>query len=126
MITINLIGNVGQDPKIDTSMSGVKYAKTSLACNTKNKETHWFSLTVFGKRAETLVAYVKKGSKLYITGELQPSEYQDNDGNKRFSLNVIVDDFQFLDKKPDESVNNNASSKFGLEGNVNEQDEIPF
>lgn len=101
-----LVGNVGADPEIRTSKSGSKVASIRLATTERRKgqdgtwadHTEWHRLTVFGKTAETVEAYVEKGKQLYIEGKLSTTSYE-KDGQKRYSTDIIVDVLQMLGKK---------------------------
>lgn len=92
-----IMGNVGRDPEIRTTSNGDSYARFSLATNKVvkgEKQTQWWDVTVFdSKKAEVVQAYVSRGSKLYIEGELQTREYQAKDGTTKTAVEVIVGRF---------------------------------
>jgi len=111
-----LVGNVGQDPIIRTTANGGSVANLSLATTDKyndkqgNKvdKTEWHNLVAFGKSAEIIGQYVKKGSSLYIEGKLQTSSWEDkNGGGKKYKTEILIATFQFLG---DKNSNNQGSS----------------
>lgn len=114
---VTLIGAVGRDPEIRYSASGMAIASFSLATSKKSKEkdevTQWHNLVAFQKTAELVEKYVKKGSKLYIEGEIQYQEYE-KEGEKRFSTKIIINDMSFLSDN-----NNQALSEGNKKGSGN-------
>lgn len=110
---VTLIGFAGSDPEVKEMASGKKLTTFRMATsreykdkNTgeKRSETQWHSLKAWGPIAETLAKWVRKGKHLYIEGEIQYSEYEAKDGSgKRYSTNIMVTDFSFLESKPKET-----------------------
>ena len=101
-----LLGNVGQDPEVRFTPAGVAVANLSLATSDnwtdkqsgqKQERTEWHRLVMFSKLAEIAQQYVKKGSKLYIEGKIQTRKWQDQQGQDRYSTEVLVNDMQMLD-----------------------------
>lgn len=96
---VTLIGNVGADPEIRSTQSGDKIASIRLATSErwKNKDgekqerTEWHSVVVFNEGLVKVVeGYVRKGSKLYIEGQLQTRKWTDKDGADRYSTEVVL------------------------------------
>ncbi len=95
-----LLGNLGRDPEIRSMQSGAKMASFSIATSKRWKDkntqeqkekTSWHNVVVFGDGLVNIVEkYVKKGSKIYIEGELQTRKWQDKDGNDRYTTEVIL------------------------------------
>ena len=95
-----LLGNLGRDPEIRSTQSGSKMATFSMATskrwrdkNTQEQrdKTSWHNIVVFGDGLVDIVEkYVKKGSKIYVEGELQTRKWQDQDGNDRYSTEVVL------------------------------------
>ena len=108
MNTINLIGRLGKDWELKQAQNGKSYAKNSLAVTRAfdRDKTDWFYITAFGKAAETLANYTRKGSQIGIVGRMQVEQYQDNQGNNRTSYDVIINEFNLLDNKNDNQQNN--------------------
>jgi single-strand DNA-binding protein len=98
MNVLNAVGNVGRVDLVSLK-SGDKALKFSLAINTgygDNKATTWWNATVFGKRAESLAQYIKKGVQIGVTGEPSLREYTDKEDVKRTSLDLLVTDVTLL------------------------------
>lgn len=110
MIDINkvlIIGRLTRDIEIKTTNSGAMIGKFSLASNRKEKsgdtwteKPGFFDCVAFGKSAETLQKYTKKGSKLCVDGSLRWSSWEGSDGKKQSKTEIHVEGFQFLDAKP--------------------------
>lgn len=107
-----LIGNVGQDPEIrytgDVNNSA-KVATLRLATTERfrgrdgnlQEHTEWHSIVVWRNTADVVEKYVKKGTQLYIEGRLRSRSWDDQNGNKRYTTEIIVDNLQLLGKKSD-------------------------
>jgi len=109
-----LIGNVGQDPEVRYLPGGGAVANMSVATseswkdkNTgeKKTDTEWHRVCVFGKLADIVSQYVKKGSKVYLEGKLKTRKWQDQSGQDRYTTEIVVDGFngvmQMLDSRAD-------------------------
>lgn len=98
-----LAGNLTRDPELRFTQSGLAIAKFGLAVNRKTKEreeTCFVDCTAFGRTAEAIEQYLKKGSPLHVEGRLSYSTWEDrNGGGKRSKLEVTVENFQFLGSK---------------------------
>tara|TARA_B100000965_G_C19398965_1_gene672462 strand:+ start:119 stop:580 length:462 start_codon:yes stop_codon:yes gene_type:complete len=98
-----LLGNLGADPEIRAMQSGNKVASFSLATSKRWKDkstqeqkekTSWHKVVVFGDGLVDIVEkYVKKGSKIYIEGELQTRKWQDQEGKDRYTTEVVLQGF---------------------------------
>ena len=98
-----LLGNLGRDPEIRSMQSGSKMATFSMATSKRWKDkatqeqrdkTSWHNIVVFSDGLVNIVEkYVKKGSKIYVEGELQTRKWQDQDGNDRYSTEVVLQGF---------------------------------
>ena len=100
-----LVGNVGKDPEIKYTPSGVALAKFSLATNERFKDksgewqdrTEWHNVLAWQRLAEIVGEYVHKGSKLYIEGKLQSSSWEDrNSGEKKYRTEIVARDLVLL------------------------------
>ena len=99
-----LIGNVGSDPENRATSSGSRVAKVSLATNRQfqdrsgqNQErTEWHRLTFFGRLADIVEQYVKKGDRLYAEGRLEYSQTQDENGGTRYWTDIVVNEMVML------------------------------
>ncbi len=102
-----LIGHLGRDPEIRYTPGGLAIANFSLATSesytTKdgNRETRteWHRIVAFGRLAEICGEYLNKGSMVYIEGRLQTREWEDRDGNRRWTTEIVMTNMQMLDKK---------------------------
>ena len=100
-----LVGNVGQDPEVKYTASGVPVAKLSLATSERFKDkndawqdrTEWHSVVAWQRLAEIVGEYVRKGSKLYIEGKLQTSTWEDEQsGEKKYRTEIVARDIVLL------------------------------
>lgn len=101
-----LLGNLGKDPDVRVTPTGTSVATFSLAVNRNVKEgdgwkeqTEWVRCVAWERQAETIGQYVKKGNQLYIEGRLQTREWTDKDNVKRYTTEVIVQDFTLIGSK---------------------------
>jgi len=102
-----LIGHLGRDPEIRYTPNGLAIATFSLATSeaytTKdgNRETRteWHRIVAFGRLAEVCGEYLNKGSMVYVEGRLQTREWEDRDGNRRWTTEIVMTNMQMLDKK---------------------------
>jgi len=97
-----LVGRLGNDPEIKQTSNGSMLANVSVATseswNDKNtgqkqEKTQWHRVTVFGKLAEIVEKYLKQGSQVYFEGKLQTRKWQDQNGQDRYSTDIVVDGF---------------------------------
>ncbi|MFZ0518688.1 MAG: single-stranded DNA-binding protein, partial [Acidobacteriaceae bacterium] len=100
-----LLGNVGKDPEIKAAATGTVVATFSIATSERFKDkdgtwqdrTEWHNLVAFGKVAEIIRDYVKKGSKLYVEGSLRTQSWDDKTtGQKKYKTEIIVNDLSLL------------------------------
>ena len=100
-----LLGNVGKDPETKAAATGTVVATFSIATSDRFKDkegtwqdrTEWHNLVAFGKVAEIIRDYVKKGSKLYIEGSLRTQSWDDKTtGQKKYKTEIIVNDLSLL------------------------------
>ena len=108
-----LIGNLGNDPDVRFTPNGSAIANLSLATSESWKDrntgqqqekTEWHRVVIFGKLAEIAQQYLRKGSKVYIEGKLQTRKWQGQDGQDRYTTEVVVDingQMQMLDGRQD-------------------------
>ncbi|MDX9696451.1 MAG: single-stranded DNA-binding protein [Bacteroidales bacterium] len=101
-----LVGNVGKDPEVKHLDKGVSVAKFSLATsetykkdNQKVTNTEWHNIVAWRGLAEVAEKYVKKGTPLYIEGKIRTRSWDDKDGNKRYTTEIVADTMQLLGQK---------------------------
>jgi single-strand DNA-binding protein len=95
----NFIGRVGKDPEVGYSSGGMAITNFSIACDHKYKDkehTEWVRLVAFGKLAEIIGEFVKKGKQIFVSGRMQTDKWEDKDGNTRYTTKIIANDVQFL------------------------------
>jgi len=105
---VMLIGNLGRDPELRYTQSGTAVATLSVATSRKWKgqdgqvqeETEWHRVIVWQRQAEICNEYLGKGSKVYIEGRLQTRKWTDNNGNDRYTTEIVAQDVQFLSARP--------------------------
>ena len=105
-----LVGNVGIDPEVRTTESGVKVARVRLATteriynrqtNENTELTEWHTITLWRGLADIVDRYVHKGSQLYIEGRLRTREWTDKDNVKRYTTEILADNMQLLGSRSD-------------------------
>lgn len=109
MNKIHLIGRLSSDVELRYTNDNKSVANFNLAVSRKFKnskgeyETDFFTCKAFGKLAETLNQYIKKGDKLGLTGSVYFSKYKDKDGNNRTSTQVSIDEIDFIEPRKAEA-----------------------
>ncbi len=110
MNKVVLIGNISTDIQLRYTQSNMAVATFNLALNRPKKQdgtqgADFPNIVVWGKQAENINKYLKKGSKLALEGRIQTRNYDDQNGNKRYVTEVVAENVQFLDSKKDGQVN---------------------
>lgn len=123
MNKINLVGRLTKDPELNfTPGNGNAVVKFTLAVKrprfdkNKEQEADFINCVCFGKRAEAIANYVAKGHRFGVSGRLQISKYVDKEGANRWSTDVIVEDFEFMQ---DKNENNNLAPAQNNNSNYN-------
>lgn len=101
-----LLGNVGVEPELKSTPSGQSLATFSLATNRRWKdksgetreETEWHRVVAWGKLAEIVGSYVKKGTPVHVEGRIQTRQWEDADGQKRYMTEIVADNMTLLGK----------------------------
>lgn len=100
-----IVGNLGRDPEIRRMPSGDPIANIAVATSYQHKDrntgeqkelTEWHRITFFGRLAEIVGQYLKKGSSVYVEGRLQTRKYTDKDGVERYATDIIAENMQML------------------------------
>lgn len=104
MNNVCIIGRLTKDLETRTSQNGTTIAKTSIAVNRKFKrdEADFINLIAFNKTAELMSQYLGKGSQVGIDGRIQTGSYDNKDGKKVYTFDVVVDNITFLDNKKEQ------------------------
>lgn len=118
----NFIGRMGKDPEVRFMPNGDAVASFSIAVGSswkdkqsgeKKESTEWVNVTSFGKVAEIIWQYTRKGSKVFINGRMKTDKYTDKEGIERHATKIILENIQFLDKKTEFSGENNQAQNNG-------------
>jgi len=104
-----MTGNLTRDPELRNLPSGMSVCSLRVASNTRRKDSNgewgdkanYFSITVWGAQGENCARYLSKGRPVAIDGRLEWREWQDKDGNKRESIDIVADSVQFLGGRED-------------------------
>ena len=104
-----LVGRLGRDPETRYTDSGQAVANFSVATDEsykdrngeRQKRTEWHKIVVWGKQAEIAQQYLKKGSLVFIEGRIQSREWQDKEGQKRTSFEIVANNFRMLGGRAD-------------------------
>ncbi len=118
---VMLIGNLGKDPDVNTVGNDRKVAKFSLATTEtwkdqkgeKQEATEWHNIVVWGKTADVVEKYLKKGDKVYVEGKVKTRKYQDKDGADRYITEITVDSLVMLSTKGGGGGSSSGSSSGG-------------
>jgi single-strand DNA-binding protein len=131
-----LVGNVGQDPEVKYTASGVPVARVSLATNERFKDrndqwqdrTEWHSIVAWQRLAEIVGEYVRKGSKLYVEGKLQTSTWEDRNGEKKYRTQIVARDILLLGSRDNgqEEKTEMATAESNSEPAPVTDEDIPF
>lgn len=136
MNRVTLIGRSGSKPELRYTPNQTAVLKPSLAISKRQKDatgnwidgpTTWVTVTLFGKRAETLATQIEKGTQVFVEGELSIREYQAKDGSKKVAVEVVCNQAYVISnprrQASDQDLRQAVSSEWG--GTISE-DDIPF
>jgi single-strand DNA-binding protein len=129
---VMIIGHLGRDPEMRYTPSGRPVTTftvaTSRSWNTadgeRHTETEWFNVVAWGNLAEICKQYLKKGQQVYIEGRLQTRRWDDKEGNKHTSVEVVANEMMMLGDRRDSQNQSNEQESFD-DSSANE-DEFPF
>lgn len=138
-----LLGNLGKDPELRVTPTGVQVCQFSLATSEKRREpttqqlvdhTEWHNIVTFGKTAELCSKYLKKGSQIYLEGKIQTRRWQDQNGQTRYTTEIIANNVKFLSRlsdKPGDDLDKDEEILQALQNAddldiPNVEDDIPF
>ncbi len=130
MNKIILIGNLTRDPESNTTQSGVPFTRFTIAVNRTftnsagERVADYFDIICWRQLAERCGKYLYKGSKVGIVGSVQRRQYEDRDGVKRTSFDVVADEVEFL--TPRSSANNEEQPSGSSDNRPVDNDDLPF
>jgi single-strand DNA-binding protein len=132
---VMIIGHLGRDPEMRYTPSGRPVTTFSVATsrswNTSDGErrsdTEWFNVVSWGSLAEICKQYLSKGQQVYIEGRLQTRRWEDDDGNKRTTVEIVAKEMIMLgDRKKKPAKDEDEQEKELSENSIEEEDEFPF
>ncbi len=138
-----IVGRLGADPEVKAIGSGSTVARLNIATSEswvkdgqRQEKTEWHRVTVWGKLAEICGKHLAKGRQVYVEGKLQTRQWEDQQGAKRYTTEIVASTVQFLGAAGGERSASNSQSSgggddfnfndFGPEPSFNSNDEIPF
>lgn len=104
-----LIGNLGADPDVRYTASGAAVSNINIATTEswrdkesgeQQEKTEWHRVVFFGRLAEIVAEYLRKGSQVYVEGRLQTRKWQDKEGNDRYTTEIVANEMQMLGGRP--------------------------
>ena len=117
---VHLIGRLGAGPEVRYTNSGIPVVNFNMATSFKPKDgedkTEWHRIVAFGKLGEICGEYLKKGKQVYIEGRLQTREWEDKDGNKKWTTEIVANQMQML----------GSSDSQGSPESPGTEDDVPF
>jgi len=133
---VTLIGRLGADPEVKYMPSGGAVTNVSLATTRRWKdrqsgerrdETEWHRITFFNRIAEVAGEYLRKGSLIYVEGRIRTRKWQDQNGQDRYTTEIIAEQMQMLDSKSGGTGNfgDNASAENSYNSTTNQQQSAP-
>ena len=131
MNKVNLIGNLTRDPELTETASGTAVCRFTIAVGRNytngngERETDFFNCTAWRTLAESIARYCEKGKKIAVSGSIQMRTYEDNQGNKRTAVDVVVQEAEFLTPKPRDEEPPKERQKKGLQA-FDDDGDIPF
>jgi len=113
---VNLIGRIGKDLELSTYGKNGKFCRFPIAVNERMKDqkgnwvddTQWFNIVAFGKTAENLANYARKGMEITMEARLKNNQFEDKDGKKHYSTEIYLDDYYLSNYTKEENKNINA------------------
>jgi single-strand DNA-binding protein len=134
-----LVGNLGSDPELRYTPSGVAVANFSIATSDRwtdkegkpQEKTEWHKIVAWRKLAEIAGEYLKKGKQVYIEGKLQTRSWEDQEGAKRYITEIVADNIQMLGRRGGEESSSGGSQDFGTadfpaDNKKDENSDLPF
>lgn len=131
---VMLIGNVGKDPDVNFTPSGVKVAQLRLATSESWKDkdgalqehTDWHTIIAWRGLADVVERLVHRGSRIYVEGKIQSRSFEDRDGNKRYVTEIVADNLLLLDAKKADNSSSTGEAEHQEVAPATESNDIPF
>ncbi len=127
-----LVGNLGKDPEVRHLEGGAAVANFTLATTevykdktgARQEQTEWHNIVVWRGLAEIAEKYLKKGTTIYVEGKLRTRSWDDKEGHKRYTTEIVGDTFTILSKK--ENTNSSGTANDSLSSDPKTEDDLPF
>ena len=129
-----IVGHLGQDPELRYTSSGEAAANISVATSEQWKDKHsgeqkeqteWHRISFFGKPAEIVCQYLRKGSQIYVEGKIRSKKYTDKNGIERTAFEIIAESFKMLGSKTESGSTKKAAPAVKPQSDI-PHDDIPF
>lgn len=134
-----LIGNLGADPELRSTPNGTAVANFRIATNEvytdrngeRTQRTEWHRIVAFGRLAEIVGQYLKKGRQVYVEGRLRTRDWEDQNGQKRYTTEIVCTQMVMLGARSDEAVYTSEGAQSEPQEDVEapvaeEDDDLPF
>ena len=129
-----LLGNLGKDPVVRSLESGAKVASFSIATSRTYKgqdgkaidETEWHNVSLWGNLADLAEKYLTKGRQVYIEGRLRTRQYEDKEGVKKYTTEIIGENMTFVGNKPDSNDAGSRQAQEPVDSSSMVEDDLPF
>jgi single-strand DNA-binding protein len=128
-----LTGNLTRDPELRTTSGGTHVCSLRIACNTRRKDAsgnwvdkpNYFDVTVWGAQGENCAQYLSKGRPVAVDGRLEWREWEDRDGNKRQSVDIVADSVQFLGSRDNQENGGRFTPQSDVPADTSDFDKAP-
>lgn len=126
-----LVGRLVKEPELRYTEANTAIMRNTIAVSGRKGRTDFISFVAWGKVAETICNYIKKGNRFGIVGRIQTGSYDRSDGSKNYTTDVIVEKITFLEYKDKDGENNNDvlpedDNPFDSDFNTLTDDDLPF
>ncbi len=134
---VQIIGRLGQDPEMRFTANGRAVSTFSVAVNRnyttqdgeRHEDTEWVRVVAWARLAELVSQYLTKGRQVYVEGRLQTRQWEDKEGQRRYTTEVVAQDVQFLDRAegaPFDDQNQNQNQSAAPAGGGVDPNDLPF
>jgi single-strand DNA-binding protein len=133
---VQIIGHLGREPEMRYTPSGKPVTTFTVAVSRswstadgeRHSETEWFNVVAFGSLAEICKQYLTKGKQVYVEGRLQTRRWDDKEGTKHSSVEVVANEMMMLGDRRDQNNQNQTSAESGHQEHdaPSQEDEFPF
>ncbi len=132
-----LVGRLGKDPEVRYTPDGMMVTNFSLATDEQRKDksgervqrTEWHRIVTFGKLAEICGKYLIKGKLVYVEGRIQTRGWEDKEGSKRYTTEIVASDMKMLDSKGQRGADGSPDEPpvpSGIDASLPPEDDVPF